>query len=264
MPLQVNISNIAYIAFRLSPFIIVCFFTLESFLNWNLKGIVYLVGLLFACTLNVLCSNIFTSNRKVDSDESISDTNNTCVSLSLGEGNKPLSKLPLSTAVFSFTFFYLFTFIINLSIPSGNFINSGKNNSSNKTSLSNALFANLPTMILFPLLVIIDICWNMLYGCSTITSLAISIIISGFIGIIWASIIASSKNPDLIYISDSIGNVCSKPTATMFRCRTKNASSDSKIASIPKINSAADIVKVTEGQLTLPTLSANPTIPTGQ
>ena len=59
MPLQVNILNIGYTAFRLSPFIVVCFFTLESFLNWNLTGIVYLFGLLFACTGNILCSNIF-------------------------------------------------------------------------------------------------------------------------------------------------------------------------------------------------------------
>lgn len=230
MPLQVNIFNIAYIAFRLSPFIIVCFFTLESFLNWNLKGIVYLFGLLFACAFNILLSSTFpyfTPPAVAEATGAATGeaTSNVCVALSLGEGNQPLSNLPLSTAVFSYTLFYLLTHIINLASPGANFIKPGQINEINSNELSTAMTANTPTLILFPILIISDVIWNLKNGCSSFPALLATVVFSGLIGIMWASIIASTKNPSLIYISNSMGNVCSKPTATKFRCRTKNVNS---------------------------------------
>lgn len=132
------------------------------------------------------------------------------------------------------------------------------------SGMSNAMTVNSPTLILFPLLILLDIGWNISNNCADYIALILSIIISGVVGIIWSSIISATNNPDLLYISNSMGDVCSKPTASMFRCRTVNSKNDSKIASIPKIHSAADIVEVTEGKLKLSTLKANPNIPTGQ
>lgn len=282
--LQPNISNIAYMAFRLSPFIIVCFFTLESFLNWNLKGVVYLVGLLIACALNVFASNVIpnfesiiassTTNSSAAGsgastvavlEDSSKANSNVCVSFSLGDGNRNISGLPLSTAVFSYTLFYLLTFIINIPMPNGQiFKKTGQINTIDKEALSAALITNIPTLVLFPLLIIVDVGWNIINGCATGPALGASIILSGLVGILWASIIAYNGNANLLYISDSLGNVCNRPTATMFKCRTKNASGDSKIASLPKIHSAADIVYQTNGNLTIPTLKANQDTPTGQ
>jgi hypothetical protein len=238
--MNVNISNILYIAFRLAPFIIVCFFTLESFLNWNIKGIVYLCGLLVACVVTVLASNIGGGN----STESVID-NNICNSISLGQGGSLLSKLPLSTAVFSYTFFYLFTFIFNLARQSSYSSKKpiGKNNDFNKKGvLQNILVQNLPTLILFPLLLVIDAAWNMMNGCSPWYNILVSTVISGAIGVAWASVIASTGNPGLMYLSSSMGDVCSKPTETMFRCRTRNASADSKNAAIPTELKPATVV----------------------
>ena len=41
-----NIINILYMFFRLAPFIIVSYFTLQSIFNQDLKGVIYLIGLL--------------------------------------------------------------------------------------------------------------------------------------------------------------------------------------------------------------------------
>ena len=151
-----------------------------------------------------------------------------------------------------------------MALPSGDtFVKTGQISHINSGNLANSLNTSMPTLILFPLLIIMDVAWNFMHDCANPIAIGASIVLSGLVGIMWASIITSTKNANLQYISNSLGNVCSKPTATMFRCRTKNASGDSKIASIPKINSAADIVEVTEGQLTLPTLRAN-SKPTGQ
>ncbi len=226
--LDINIWNIGYIAFRLSPFIIVCFFTLESFLNWNLKGIVYLFGLLVACVINIVAASIFPEGTTAVAAASLgtsataapaaTEQSNVCNTFTLGMGG-PLTSLPLSTAVFSYTFFYLLTFIVNLASKNGKgFVGKG---SITKQGLSNAMTANVPTLILFPLLLIIDGGWNWMYGCANPVNICASFIVGSLVGLTWASIITVANNPDLQYISSTNGQVCSKPTNTLFRCKTK-------------------------------------------
>ena len=44
--------------FRLAPFIIISYFTLQSVLNQDLKGIIYLIGLIVVAAITILISNI--------------------------------------------------------------------------------------------------------------------------------------------------------------------------------------------------------------
>ena len=44
--MDINLVSIVYLFFRLAPFIIVCFFTLNSIINQDLRGLMYLCGLL--------------------------------------------------------------------------------------------------------------------------------------------------------------------------------------------------------------------------
>ena len=242
--MEANLTNISYIAFRLAPFIIVCFFTLESFLNWNLKGVVYLFGLLFACVLTMLAGNMLGLK---DPDSPNVDTN-ICSSISLGPSGSPLSKLPLSTAVFSYTFFYLVTFIINVATPNGKgfSLDKGKKNPIKLSGLQNAMTQNTPTMILFPLLLLIDAGWNLMNNCTKIEHIIGACILSGTVGIAWASVITNTLNPDLMYISNIMGDVCSKPTATTFRCRTRKSDGtaplDSPITKSILLKKLTDIV----------------------
>ena len=211
---EFDLTNILYIAFRLAPFIIVCVFTLQSFLNWDLKGLIYLVGLLFACFCTVLGNSLSTSSESADAS---------CDILSIGPHGSRLSILPLSTAVFSYTFFYLLTFIINMaSLKPANFI--GKN-TVKAQRLNMVMQQNIPTMILFPLLILIDAGWNLTYGCNSFQSIGISLVISGIVGIIWGLVIAYTKNPELQYISSGGLQVCNRPSKTMYRCKIPKISS---------------------------------------
>ena len=58
-----NIINILYMFFRLAPFIIVSYFTLQSIFNQDLKGVIYLIGLLVASVVTVILgtSDIYVS-----------------------------------------------------------------------------------------------------------------------------------------------------------------------------------------------------------
>ena len=52
--MEVNLLSISYLFFRLAPFLIVCFFTLNSLFNQDLRGIIYLCGLLILIAAVIL------------------------------------------------------------------------------------------------------------------------------------------------------------------------------------------------------------------
>jgi len=222
--MDANLTNILYIAFRLSPFIIVCFFTLESFLNWNLKGVVYLFGLLFACVITIFVSNMIPDSMFKHDIVDDNEDNQICNYISIGTNGSLLSKLPLSTAVFSYTFFYLLTFILTLASKTNTGFAKQKSGSLKLAGLQTAMTQNIPTLILFPLLLLIDGGWNILNNCTSIFAVVLSIILGGCIGLAWGSVISSTSNPNLMYISGIMGDVCSKPTKTLFRCKKPNSS----------------------------------------
>ena len=49
--MNIDLIKIVYLFFRLAPIIIVSYFTLSSIFNNDLKGIVYLAGLLLTCMI---------------------------------------------------------------------------------------------------------------------------------------------------------------------------------------------------------------------
>lgn len=53
--MDLNLTSIVYLFYRLAPFIVVCFFTLNSLINQDMRGLMYLCGLL------ILISSIFLS-----------------------------------------------------------------------------------------------------------------------------------------------------------------------------------------------------------
>ena len=61
MLVQLNIVSLIYLFFRLAPFIIVSYFALQSLFNQDLKGVIYLVGLLIASVVTILVGNILPS-----------------------------------------------------------------------------------------------------------------------------------------------------------------------------------------------------------
>jgi hypothetical protein len=192
---MININFILYTAFRLAPFILVSFFSLSSLLNQDLKGIIYLAGLLLACFLAVLVGNN-DAFKSENADDMI------CNVLTLSDTGR-MSNIPLSMTVFCYTFFYL-VYIIG------------------KYKLANQ---NIPTLIVFPLLIIGEYIWNMNYKCANNYSLLAAFAIGSCIGAGWSAIIDSTKISELQYFNGiSNAAVCSRPSKQLFKC-TKRSSS---------------------------------------
>ncbi len=192
---KLNISYIFYTAFRLSPFIVVSFFTLSSVLNQDLKGVVYLAGLLFACFFTIIIGSAlpFPNIPTTPENETI------CNTLALTDSGS-LSKLPLGMVVFSFTFFYLVDIIAKY----------------------NLAIQNIPTLILFPVMIIAEAFWNRMYYCATLVQLISAFGIGSLCGFGWAQIIRKTGAVQLQYFNGiNNGAVCSRPSKQKFKCTLK-------------------------------------------
>lgn len=225
-----DLFGLFYLFFRLSPFIIASFFSLISLFNSDLKGFIYLVGLIFSTAITMgfgesiskTAFSDFGTGKKEEPEAtvvptvvptvgpaikgggaaifkggaaSVGEIPPVCNTLSLG-GFSGFSKVPLSTAVLSYTFFYL-VYVI------------GKNNM--------ALY-NIPTLILFPILILSDMGWNIQNGCYPLLACVISLIVAGGIGVLW-SYIVSVYMPNMQYlIVGSNREMCMKPSDQTLIC----------------------------------------------
>jgi hypothetical protein len=191
--MDLNIITISYLFLRLAPFVLVCFFSLSSFLNQDFKGLVYLVGLIFSCFGTMLFGNILTFISKYDPDK----RPEICNIFSVNQQSE-ISKLPLGQSVFGFTFFYLLHPMIK----------------------NNYVMNNIPTIVFFPALIIFDMVWNIQNTCYTFQQLSASLILGITFGTLWSNIISKTNNPNLQYLVSSSNNeVCSKPSKQTFTCK---------------------------------------------
>ena len=53
-----NIITLLYLFFRLAPFIIICYFSLSSLFNLDIKGLIYLAGLMLACVIGIILGSL--------------------------------------------------------------------------------------------------------------------------------------------------------------------------------------------------------------
>jgi hypothetical protein len=204
--MELNITTIIYLFFRLAPFILVCFFSLQSVFNQDLKGIIYLVGLVFACGINILIGS-FPGFRKmvmVGNELLPASVRPMCKSIGLSNGDQPISNLPLGQTVLGFTFFYLLYIIIKYKL----------------------MISNIATMIIFPVLILGDMFWNVSNQCNNAISLLLSLIIGSGAGVLWAYIIDSTGKVDLqLFNGLSADGVCSRPTKMVYRCKERKVGS---------------------------------------
>lgn len=196
--MDLNLINILYMFFRLAPFIIISYFTLQSVLNQDLKGIIYLIGLIVVAAITILISNILPEEKGLMPTDY---SRIRCTQLTIGN-NHPISKLPLSQTVFGYTLAYMSYFI----------------------GVNNLQTQNITTFILFPIMILADIFWSTTNLCSTPKYLLISLIISSILGLLWAMLIESTGMPNLAYLSGITNkDICSKPSKSLYKCRPVNA-----------------------------------------
>ena len=194
--MELNLQSLLYLFFRLAPFIIVCFFTLGSIINSELKGFVYLVGLIFTCFV----AHLFT---KALGDGPVDAANKAAVCNTLTLNGIVLESTPLSIVIFAYTFFYLV-------YPVGKYKLAGD---------------NVPMLIFFPLLIIADAYWNISKNCFHILNCFLALVVGGGLGVGWSALVdeasSSHKLRGLQYYNiGSNRERCTRPTKQKFQCVT--------------------------------------------
>jgi len=192
--MELNIITLLYLFFRLAPFIIVSYFSISSLFNQELKGVIYLVGVIFACFATILFGNSLNDTMIVSTTG-----NPVCNMLTLGSTGT-YSKIPLGISILSYTFAYLTFVIVKYKI----------------------VMYNLPTLILFPMLILGDLFWNIKNECFQPFGTIMSLLIGGGVGLLWAFIIDTIKKPKLQYFNvGSDRTVCERPSKQLFKCTFK-------------------------------------------
>jgi len=165
-----------------------------------MKGLIYLVGLLFASFVTFLIGHTLPLSYTFGANDSLPDVRKAvapvCNLITIGKDGS-FSRLPLGLATLSYTFFYLVYIIAK-----------------NHLELS-----NLPTLIFFPILILADFIWNIMNNCYTPLGVMMSLIIGGGMGVAWAVIIMKLNQPNLLFLNvGSNQSVCQRPSKQLFKC----------------------------------------------
>lgn len=193
--MDLNIISIFYLIIRLSPLLVVSHFTLQSILNSDSKGVIYLAGLALTSIVAICFGKVFSEND----DPNVNDI--VCKSLGLGD----FRNVSLSQVTLSFTYVYLMSIIYKM----------------DKVSYDST---NMPTIILFPIIIIFNAIWIITNSCASFTIISLSAIIGAIGGFLWFLFIKSTGNHDLA-LFNGISNkaICSKPSKTKFKCTKGSA-----------------------------------------
>jgi hypothetical protein len=154
------------------------------------KGIVYLTGLLFTTLLTIAIGNVLPVSS------SIGNVDIDCKSMGLGE----FENVSLSQVALCFTYGYLMYIIFNFAEKGETYLNS-----------------NMPTVVLFPILIIGNGIWQL--KCVGYPALLMSASLGVGGGALWAFTLQSAGYKNLA-LFNGISNqaICSKPSKTKFKC----------------------------------------------
>jgi hypothetical protein len=158
-------------------------------------------GLLFATFISVIVSNVLPNLEANISNPPATNAPNellVCNLLTLTTSG-PISKIPLSLVVFTYTFCYLLYVIMS----------------------SRLVSQNIPTLIIFPLLIFADVMWGTQNKCTSWKAALAAIIIGSGIGLGWSALIYKLGSSKLQYYTGiSNRETCSRPAKQKFRCVT--------------------------------------------
>ena len=173
------------------PFIIICFFLLDSMIYKNIKGIVFLIGLSFTIMMTIFVGNSF--------DFSYTNMNDICQPFTINNTVK-FTKFPLNPSILIFTAIYLpYTIFKN-----------------------NFVLSNLNFLIIIALVIISDSLWLIQNNCYNVQQLLVSSGIGLIVSLIWSVVIHKSNNKSIIYTLGVDNNsVCEVPKKKTFKCKYK-------------------------------------------
>ena len=187
-PITLNMGNMFKLFSAISPMLLVFFLVVSSLFNQDLKGLIYLAGLMLACMINIFAMNQIKSTRDKKNSNVICEL----FDFPITGYNSP----NMTSMIISFTTLYLL-------LPM-NYNNS----------------MNYSVIVFFLCLFSVDTFTKIKYSCTTGTGIVIGTLLGGILGMLWYSLLKNSGNSSLLYFDELQTNKvkCSKPDKQTFKC----------------------------------------------
>ena len=187
--MEITLPNIFYFISSISPLLLSFFLVMASIFNQNLKGIVYLAGILLATVINTIVLYMIKNEKTIDAAPTCSLVN---LPFNMSRYNVP----SLNSSLIAFTMAYLimpmqFSNNMNYSIISfliGLFLMDGVN--------------------------------KIINNCTTTTGVILGLLVGGLLGFIWYSIFHATGYDSLLYFNETTSNkvYCDRPKKQTFKC----------------------------------------------
>ncbi len=189
MAMKLNFSNIMQFFSAISPILLVFFLVMISIFNSDIKGLVYLGGILTASLINLFVLNTL----KIKSKTIVPPSCNLIeFPFNLNEYVSPA----FNSMFISFTFVYLF---LPMKFISG---------------------INYAVLISILSLLVLDAGTKIMGGCTTFSGVALGTLIGMILGIIYFVLLYNTDHKDLLFFNAEPSNnvICSRPKKQQFKC----------------------------------------------
>ncbi len=186
--IDLSIQNIADIISVLSPLLVTFLLVMITLINQNLKGLVYLSGILVASFVNLILGYTLRS-KKYENASPLCDFM-----------EPPFIKdfnVPLSSATFhAFTLAYMI-------FP-----------------MYDTKKVNVPLIVALVLFILIDSARKFKNRCTNIKGIISGLVLGGLLGYVWYAIFKYNGHDSLLYYSEFQSNnvQCSRPSDQKFKC----------------------------------------------
>ena len=188
MAMDLNFTNMFQFFSAISPLLLGFFMIMISVFNQDLKGIVYLAGVLITTVLSVIVLNVVKSEKFIDASETCSLVNIPFMS----QYNSP----SLNSVIIAFTFIYLL-----LPMMANKEMN----------------YAIVGTILA---LFVIDGMTKVLNKCTSFGGVVLGMLVGTLCGFSWYSLFHATGYDSLLYFNETSSNrtYCSRPKKQTFKC----------------------------------------------
>jgi Flp pilus assembly pilin Flp len=189
MAINLTITNIFQFISALTPLLLIFFMVMISVFNQDLKGMVYLAGILIVSVINILLLNIIKNKRYEYSGDSCNIFN---LPFNMTNYNVP----SLNSVLISFTVAYLLLPMIA------------------SKQMNYALIAALLSIF------VIDGITKIMNKCTTIAGVILGLFTGLLSGSLWYTLFHSTGYNSLLYFDQVVSNkvYCSRPKKQTFKC----------------------------------------------
>lgn len=191
MGMEITLTNVFQFLSAISPLLLGFFMIMISIFNQDVKGLVYLGGILISIIINIFLINLVKNPRTPDKEAGL------CNLINIPFGNVSAYNSPsLNSVLISFTMAYLL-----LPMKYNNQI-------------------NYPLIVFLAAIFCMDGISKVLNNCTNPLGVILGLFVGFLLGSAWFILLHSTGNDSLLYFSEVSSNkvYCAKPNKQTFKC----------------------------------------------